>query len=136
MSVNELIFNKARFFNVDENSIYKAIPRYVTVPKGVRVYYPPVIDNSGGNIRPIDHLGDSFIVNYEIEESCLGVIDWGNFGQYYQILYTGNASFSEIMYVKVQDVTNVKWGGKTLVNHFWQRLRHAFISRNEVRACL
>lgn len=133
MSVNELIFNKARFFNVDENSLYKAIPRYVTVPKGVRVYYPPVIDNSGGNIRPIDHLGDSFIVNYEIEESCLGVIDWGNFGQYYQILYTGNG-FSEIMYVKVSDVKNVKWGGKPLLSHLWQRLRHAFTSRKGVVA--
>ena len=111
MSINELIFNKARFFNVDQNSLYKAIPKTVTLAKGVKVYYPPVIDNSGGNIRPIDHLGDSFIVNYEIEESCLGVIDWGNFGQYYQILYTGNG-FSEIMYVKVSDVKNVKWGVK------------------------
>lgn len=132
MSINELIFNKARFFNVDQNSLYKAIPKTVTLAKGVKVYYPPVIDNSGENIRPIDHLGDSLIVNYEIEESCLGVIDWGNFGQYYQILYTGNG-FSEIMYVKVSDVKNVKWGGKTLLIHVWQALR-AFTARKAVSA--
>lgn len=109
MSVNELIFNKARFFNVDENSLYKAIPKYVTLPKGIKVYGPPVIYNTvGENIRPIDHIGDPDTVRNEIEQSCLGVVDWGSFGQYYQFVYTQYGA-SELMYVKVSDVKNIKW---------------------------
>lgn len=37
-------------------------------------------------------------------------------------------------YVYDSDLENYNWGGKSLLSHVWQRIRHAFITRNEVIA--
>lgn len=135
MSVNELIFNKARFFNIDENSLYKAIPKYVTVPEGVLIYNNPVTYDG----RTIDHLGDSEPSIATVEVPCFGVEDMGNFGQYYIVLYhysDGHRGDTGWFHVKVQDVTNVKWGGKTLLSHVWHRIRQALSRESEVSLCL
>lgn len=143
MTVDHLIFNKLKWFNVTDNADnvqangknYIALPASFTLPKGT-------------NVSDGDHQGGTNI-SRDCEVTCVGssndfyyfcgkiFTDWSGLDSELDIDnpkdVENSAVFTRPWFVRKSKVTNVKWGGKALLSHVYQWFRDAF--RMVVIAC-
>lgn len=143
MTIDHLVFNRLKWFNVADNADsvtangknYIALPASFTLPKGTHV--------SDG-----DHEG-GMNTSRDCEVTCVGssddfyyfcgkiFTDWSGLNSELDI---GNPKdventviFERPWFIRKSKVTNVKWGGKALLSHLYQWFRSLY--RMVVIAC-
>lgn len=128
--LDHLIFNKLKWFNVDtsKNSATINGKNWIALPTEITVKSDAIANTLSGSVYRL--VNDATL-------SVKGILN----GQYIasgeievQSYSSDTEKINAIFTVDKSDIKNVIWGGKTLLSQLWQRLRHAFTSRNEVRA--
>ncbi|MCT3400971.1 hypothetical protein [Lactobacillus helveticus] len=137
MTIDHLVFNRLKWFNVADNADsvkannkdYVALPTSFTLPKDTYV--------SDGNHQ------SGMNISRDCEVTCVGssndfyyfcgkiFIDWNNFDSVEFDIdnpkdVENSVTFERPWFVRKSKVTNVKWGGKALLNHLYQWFRKLY----------
>ncbi|MCT3411985.1 hypothetical protein [Lactobacillus helveticus] len=135
--LDHLIFNKLKWFNVADNADsvkannkdYVALPTSFTLPKDTYV--------SDGNHQ------SGMNISRDCEVTCVGssndfyyfcgkiFTDWNNLDSAEFDIdnpkdVENSVTFERPWFVRKSKVTNVKWGGKALLNHLYQWFRNLY----------
>lgn len=128
--LDHLIFNKLKWYNVADNAEKMTIngKNWIALPTKITVKSDAIANTLSGSVYRLTNdatlsvkgiLNGQYIASGEIEV---------------QSYSSDTEKINAIFTVDKSDIKNVIWGVTALLSQLWQRLRHAFTSRNEVRA--
>lgn len=121
MALSYLLFNKLKWFNIDNNS------QQITANGKKWGAYPTSVKLNGTGALAND-LGFGNVIGTPDCECYAKIVN--RFGTFYVVNYKGTMAF-----IRDDQVSSENWGGKTLLDYVLQVINHAFASRNEVKVC-